>query len=307
MSLDLIAGDLMFRQENLSSPTSATSQQPPKTHHRKQYAILAVFLVIIIAVGAVLITQGNLETQTIDNPTDNSSPTADQTDYGSTLPLRLNYVVGEQMVYETTNLCINPLTDDFYLNATKTMRIISHNNGEYKVETRLSSASSSFDPPAVTTTLSKTSFASNFIRDGPPIFLKENANPIISAYLAQESVNVGDVWIIPATTGNSSLGVTGEVTLKFASIENVTVPAGTYKTMKIEITSTILNMHSDGTSGFWSFDGDTLQISGTTYLEQATCRLVKADLTQVVSDSQPTEQSPRTIYSETFLVNHTGP
>lgn len=101
--------------------------------------------------------------------------------------------------------------------------------------------------------------------------------------------------------------MTGEITLKFASIENITVLAGTYKTMKIEITSNILNINSDGTSGFASSDGETLQVNGTTYIEQATCRLIKADLTQVTTNSQSTQGSPTTQYSETVLVNHTRP
>ena len=51
--------------------------------------------------------------------------------------------------------------------------------------------------------------------------------------------------------------MTGEVTLKFADIEDITVPAGTYKTMKIEITSNTLNFHADGTSGIIILDGQT--------------------------------------------------
>lgn len=297
----------MSKQEN-HFPASTTSIQPPKTHHRRLYAILAGVLVIIIAVSAVLITQGNPANQTINDPPNSSAYIDDQTDYGSTLPLRLNYAVDEQMTYETTTIIANPLiTDEQNLNMTKTMRIISENNDEYKVETKVTFTPNSFDPPVVTTNLHKTSFARNFIPDMSTIFLKENVNPTITAYLTQESVNVGDIWVIPVSTGNSSLGLTGEVTLKFASIENITVPAGTCQTMKIEITSNTLNYHADGTSGFVSLDGQTLQINGATYVEQATCRLVKADLTQVITTSQSTEGSPTTQYSETVLVNHARP
>lgn len=62
---------------------------------------------------------------------------------------------------------------------------------------------------------------------GPQIFYNAT-NPTIMAYLAQPSVKTGDIWTKPVNTGNTSLGLTGEVTLKFMGIEEVTVPAGTY-------------------------------------------------------------------------------
>jgi len=101
--------------------------------------------------------------------------------------------------------------------------------------------------------------------------------------------------------------MTGEITLKFADIENITVPAGTYKTMKIEITSNTLNVHSDGTSGIIFLNEKTLELNGTTYLEQGTCRLIKADLTQVMTTNSPTSGITTTEYSETILAKHTRP
>ena len=293
----------MFGRENSSLPTSTTSIQPTETHHRKLYAILAG-LVIIIVVSVALISQGNLATQIIEKPT-NENPT----NYGSTLPLNLNYVVGEQMVYETTNILTNQMiTDDQSLNLTKTMHIISENDGEYKVEEKVTVVPNFIgNTPSITVNISKASYYKNFIRDVPSIFINANANPTISAFLAQKSVSVGDIWKIPVNTGNSGLGMTGEVTLKFAVIEDITVPAGTYKAIKIEITSNILNVHADGTSKILIQNGMTLQLNGTTYLEQGTCRLIKADLTQVVTTNSPTVGSTNTEYSETILVKHTIP
>lgn len=295
-----MSGDnLMFRQENSSSPSLTTSPQPTKTHHRKLYATLAGLLVIIIVVSAVLIAQGNLVTQKIENPTD----------YGASLPLSLNYVVGEQMVYETKNILTNELvTDNQNLNLTKTMRIISESDDGYKVEEKVTVVPNLIgNTPSITINISKASFCNNFIPEVPSIFYNANADPTISAYLAQKSVNVGDIWKIPVNTGNSSLGMTGEITLKFSAIEDITVPAGSYRTMKIEITSNTINLHADGTSKINIQNGMTLQLNGTTYLEQGTCRLIRADLTQLTTTNAPTIGSTSMLYSEKTLVEHTRP
>jgi hypothetical protein len=94
--------------------------------------------------------------------------------------------------------------------------------------------------------------------------------------------------------------MTGEVTLKFAGVEDVVVPAGTFKAMKIEITSNTLTFHSDGTSILKIPEGTTLQLNGVTYLEQGTCRLVKTELTQ----SGPTSLGTSTLYTERTLVEY---
>ena len=287
----------MFRQENSNS--TQPMQSTGKKHHRKLYAILAGLLVIVIVVSAVLVSQGNLATQKIENPTD----------YGSSLPLNLNYVVGEQMVYETTNILTNQMiTDGQTLSLTKTMRIISENDDEYKVEEKVTVVPNLIgNTPTITVNISKASYYNNFIPRCTVNLLSASSNPTIAAYLAQKRVNVGDVWKIPVNTGNSSLGMTGEITLKFTAIEDITVPAGTYKTMKIEITSNTLSLHADGTSGIIIPEGQTLQLNGTTYLEQGTCRLIKADLTQVITTNSPTAGNTTTEDSERILVKHTRP
>ena len=142
---------------------------------------------------------------------------------------------------------------------------------------------------------------------GPLIFYNTSSNPTISAYLAQPTVKVGEVWKIPVNTGNASLGLTGEVTLTFADLQDLTVPAGTFKTMRIEVTSNTLSLHSDGSSIIKIPDGMTLQLNGTSYIEQGTCRLIKADLTQLTTTNSPGIGRTSILYTEKTLVEFTHP
>ena len=210
------------------------------------------------------------------------------------------------MVYMTKNIVTNPseVTNAGTTNLTKTMHVTGETDGAYQVTEKVTVEPNVLgNLPSITVNISKASYYTNFIPDVPSIFINASANPTISAYLSQKSVNAGDVWKIPVNTGNASLGMTGEVTLKFAGIENVSVPAGTFKAMKIEVSSNTLTFHSDGTSILKIPEGTTLQLNGTTYLEQGTCRLIKTELTQ----SGPTDLGTSTLYTERTLVEYTKP
>ena len=126
------------------------------------------------------------------------------------------------------------------------------------------------------------------------------SNPTIAAYLAKTSVKVGEIWTIPVNTGSASDGVTGQVTLTFQGLEDLTTSAGTFKVFKIEISSGTLTMHSA------VFDSGTMQINGSTYLEQGTCRLIKTDVTHqsIIQSGITTTRS--TIVTEKTLTEYSA-
>ena len=232
------------------------------------------------------------------------------------MELNLNYAVGEHMVYDTTNIVTNQIantslaladaTNSQSYNSTGTIDVIGSNSENYTINETITSSLLSH-LPVLTLNISKASYYDNFMATGGPlIFYNASSNPTISAYLAQPTVKVGDVWKIPVNTGNASLGLTGEVTLTFAGLQDVTVPAGTYKTMRVEVTSNTLSLYSDD-SIIVTPEGMTLQLNGTSYIEQGTCRLIKADLTQITTTNSPGIGSTSTLYTEKTLVEHTKP
>lgn len=300
MALTRFSGFFMLNQET-SNPSfnPASKSASDKKPRRTLYAAIAIVFALALVVSAVLATQGGFTPQASQEP--EATP-----DYGSSMPLRLNYAVGEQMVYETKNIMTNPsAANGDSTTLTKTMHVVGENNEGYQVTEQVDATPNILgNLPSVTLNISKASYYGNFIPDVPSIFYNASANPTISAYLSQKSVNVGDVWKIPVNTGNASLGMTGEVTLKFAGIEDVAVPAGNFKAMKIEVTSNTLTYHSDGTSIIKISEGTTLQFNGTTYLEQGSCRLIKTELTQLTPTNLGTTS---TLYTERSLVQYSRP
>jgi hypothetical protein len=285
----------MIRQENFNSSNYDASkpQDSGKKHYRKLYASIAGLAVVLIVLAALFIPQGA----------------------GSPLELSLNYKVGERLVYDTTNIVTNQMvntslslpgvTNTQSYNSTITLEVISSSADNYVVNETIDPVSNFFSHPLppLTLNVSKSSYYDNFMAPGGPlIFYNTSGNPTVSAYLAQPTVEVGEVWKIPVNTGNASLGLTGDVTLTFVELQDLIVPAGTFKTMRIEVTSNTLSLHSDGSSIIKIPNGMTLQINGTSYVEQGTCRLIKADLTQLTTTNSPGVGSTSTMYTEKTLV-----
>ena len=290
----------MFNQEN-SSLTISKPNEPQangKKHDRKLYASIVGLTAVLIILAALFIPQSS----------------------GSPLELSLNYKVGEHMVYDITNTMTNQvvntslslpgITNNQSFNSTLTLDVIGSNADNYVVNETIVAVPNLFSHPLppLTLNVSKSSFCNNLmVPGGPLIFYNYSSNPAISAYLAQPSAKVGDVWKIPVNTGNASLGLTGEVTLTFAALQDLSVPAGTFKTMRIEIASNTLSIHSDGSSIIKIPDGMTLQLNGTSFIQQGTCRLIKADLTQLTTTNSPTVGSTSTMYTEKTLVEYSKP
>jgi hypothetical protein len=283
----------MFRQESSYLPSTAPSE--PKANRKKWYILLAALAVIVVIVAALMIPQGS----------------------GENMQLSLTYQVGEHMVYKTTNTVTNQIvntslslhgtTNSQSYNSTLTVDVIGIIGEGYSINETISVSPNLLGSlPPLTLNISKTDYSDNFMAPGGPmIFYNTTSNPAAFAYLSQASVKVGDVWTIPVNTGNASLGLSGEVTLTFATLQDITVPAGTYRTMRVELTSNSLTVHSDGSSILNLPQGMTLQLNGTSYLEQATCRLIEADLTQTTTINSPGVARTSILYTEKTLVEYT--
>jgi hypothetical protein len=293
----------MFRQTNQNSPAPpATEPQPHRSSRRKLYAaISAAIVVIILIAGVILVPPGRL------------------------MDLSLNYSVGEHMVYQTTNIITNysenstlesqpgglsDLVSVQSVNSTTTLDVVALKGNVYTVNMTEVNQPNLVHLPTLPLNVSKDSFYSNFIAPGYPQIFNNNTDPKVLAYLAQTSVKVGDVWTIPVSTGNSSLSYTGTVTITFTGIQEINVPAGSYKVMRIDITSDTWHINSDGTgiSAILKLpQGMTTQFNGTTYLEQSTCRLIKSTITEETTANVDGVDRISTMYTEQTLVEHTKP
>jgi len=307
----------MFKQQDNPILSSLSGiQKNDKKHHQSLYVIFAVLVVFIVIIAIVLLIPQN------EIPQNDSS----------LLELNLNYAVGECMVYEIINAGASKITNtsyspdavcsDGYGSTTITLEVLSANSENYTIK-QTNTSNTYFGPISSTLTLNiaKASYYNNFIApDGFDIF-HDVTNPLILAYLTQSAVKTGDVWTIPVSIGdvnlgvflfvrtgdNTSVGISGEITLKFAGTQEITVPAGTFQTMCIEITSTVLSAHSDDIPAINIQNGVNVQLTGTSYIELGTCRLIKSDLTHQTTINTPEIEGTATMYMEKTLVEYLPP
>lgn len=242
---------------------------------------------------------------------------------GSAIALSLNYTVGEKMTYLTTNVATNQMSNTSInvqtspqsqtYNSTSTYEVLSSDDGNYRIKLTITAElnGKSVSIPVTTNITAKTQYYDNLLPAGSPaFFFNISGNPALEACLSKSEVKAGETWQLPVSTGNASFGLTGEITLKFSDIQEITVPAGTYKVFMVELSSNNLKMHISPDNDLISastLDNSILQLNGRTYLEVGTCRLIKSELTQQTTMQQPGISGTTTIYSEKTLTEHIRP
>jgi hypothetical protein len=288
-------------QDNQSSPSPLPSEAAQMSKRKMYAAISAVAVIIILLASIIMVPPGQ----------------------GKSMNLGLNYTVGESMVYQSTitlnqtavngilELQIGYLTGlggTAHTNFTETLEVIGETSQYYTVNYTLwDRPETNLHLPALKLNVTKDSYYQNLLAsDGYQIFYNYTSNPTLTAYLTSGSVAVGDYWILPINTNNPNQGLTGEITLTFTGFQDLTVPSGTYRVMHIEIQSNTLTVHSDNNT-ITPLPQGTLQFNGTTYLEDGTCRLIKADLTQATTMTSDGVERNTTTYTEKTLIQHTKP
>ena len=290
----------MFSKADSSQPELSNTAPTPSKSRKKLYAFGGIIAIIVIA-SALFVPQA----------------------LGASLELGLNYTVGEKMTYLSTNTVTNqmsntsinvetnPLTQTY--NSTGVYEILGFDGETFTIKLTITSElnGKTLSIPITTNTTTKAHYYNSLLPAGSPaFFLNASDNPTNEAYLSKSQVKVGDTWQFPVSTGNASLGLTGEITLKFSGIQEITVPAGTYKVFVVELSSSNLIMHISPDNGIISastLDNSILQLNGRTYLEVGTCRLIKSELTQQTTMQQTGISGTSTIYSEKTLTEHTKP
>jgi len=135
--------------------------------------------------------------------------------------------------------------------------------------------------------VNKTGFSSYFSSVGTQqLVFNVSSSPFssysfVSALLARPEVKVGDTWQVPMSTGNSSFEITGNLTVTFGGIQDITVPAGTYEVFKIDFSSNNLSMNLNFPPNATGTNVPTtlnMSISGQKYLEYKTCREIESNI-----------------------------
>ncbi|MCW4024797.1 MAG: hypothetical protein NWF01_07165 [Candidatus Bathyarchaeota archaeon] len=167
---------------------------------------------------------------------------------------------------------------------------------------------------SMTEKMNKTGYSTYLLNLGSASQEIPNTSMTSASYLTQllskPEVKVGDTITIPYPNLVASMGMTGELTMTFAGIEDLTVPAGTYHVFRIDITSNDLKLSYKPSTGIPSLDVQTNMDINVTYqifMEYGTMRQIKASMQETISYQSETIEYTMHLTTDTTLSEHTKP
>lgn len=248
-----------------------TSESPPGRRRLvRKFLLVAAAAVIIIILGVALLTpQG-----------------------AATIPLNINYNVGEKMIYDadisvamrgfnlpnTTGIGLNQ--NSISTNATIALEVLSFDGETYTLNnTTTMNLLGSTQSISMIQKINKTGF-STFMFNTPNQELSYNTSmsSILTSLLDKPDVKVGETWQVPVP------GLQGNLTLTFNGLEDLTVPAGTYKVYKVSISSDNLTTQNLVPEGLSNQNIEVrMSVNGQTYVEYNTGRQIKYNMQTTAS------------------------
>jgi hypothetical protein len=271
---------------------------------RKIYFMMFAIIAILILAVTLLIPQG-----------------------AASIPLNVNYTVGEKMVYDATMTSsfqygnsdlptgiTSQLPNNTSINMQQTIEVTGF-DGEYYTLNHTMTLSTNSKPLSISLTekMNKTGYSAYLLNFGSTQQEIPNNGVTSTSYLAQllskPEVKVGDSVEVPFPSGNSSIGITGDLTMTFKGIQDLTVPAGTFKVFRIDITSNNLKMNYNSPMGSLSNFTPAnitvnLDMSSQMYIEYGTMRQIKSNMQETVSIQSATLNYGMSTNMDMTLVEH---
>lgn len=216
----------------------------------------------------------------------------------TTIPLSYSYTVGDNMTYNMTttviqfaeNMSGNPVGTPTVQTQTETinMDVISFDGENYTINetmniplSNLNSSISTF----LTFAVNKTGYVTFIMSRAGLQELSSWFGSFVSVFQKNET-KVGETWQIPLNTlmpSNSSFVFNGNVTETFGDIQNITVPAGTYRVFNVDASGTNLTMVANLPTPLNESISESFTINGQMSLEYGTCRLIDSSLQEDIS------------------------
>ncbi len=268
------------------APPQADQQPPapaPRGRFRKKLFIIpaAVLLIIIVVAAAFFIPQG-----------------------AATIPLNADYVVGEKMVYDTTmSMSLDlgsslgsiapqsPTTTN--IDAQQTIEVVGFDGENYLLNHTITMTLLN-KPMSISMMekMNKTGYSSYFLNIGdtqtevPQSSL--TGNSYLAQLLSQPEVKIGESINVPFPNNSPNIQTTGDLTIKFNDVQDLTVPAGTYRVFRIDIVSNNLKLtvnipQSAASSLLQGGLIMNLNLSCQIYMEYGTMRQIKSSLQENAS------------------------
>lgn len=272
----------MASLNEVSTPPEAPPEALKPSFGRKLHLVLGLVAIAIIAIGSIVVfTQFLLSVR------------------GETVSLGLNYSVGEKMTY-WINISVKTMGSEGSQEATWEMEVQGFDGENYTIHQTMTVGLQEF---SFTVKMNKTGYIVEYI--GLPPELEQALSsfasvPGFGSYFPKEEVRVGETWEIPFDMIVPGIDFEGTISYELSEITNVTVPAGTYEALKINIEGSDLHMEGMDFHVTWN-------ISGYTYLEKASCHLIELRLDQSMTGTTTTAMGPATSMEMTMemqLIEH---
>jgi hypothetical protein len=203
---------------------------------------------------------------------------------GETIPFGYNYTVGERLTY-SISITMDAAAGHVVETGSMNMRIVSFDGENYTIDEAVH-----YDVQGVS---QDTSFTLIVNKAGQLVGYSNLPSNLQSTYsmiqgttgvgmaLNRTEVRVGETVQIPLNMANSSLTLSGTANYKVGNIENVTVQAGTYKTFKIELSTSDFHISNQGVYMSSS-------ITGELHMEYGTCHVVDLSMQETVTGAGTT-------------------
>jgi hypothetical protein len=250
---------------------------------------------------------------------------------GATVPLNVDYAVGETMIYHQTQtvtfqannsstpyaFSAMPPQNETTISTTITAVVIDFDGQYYTFNYTVDTLSSGKSINGVTFSylekINKTGYTSHILTGDSTVRLSNSSgNPVVKGFLNKIEVHIGESWTVPLIS--QALGsVEAELTLTFVGIEEITVPAGIYNVVRVDFLSSNYTKAVTVPQSTFS-DNRTVIVptvnvilSGQMYMEYGTCKQIKSETTMTQYLSLPNQNAISINTAHKELIQHIKP
>jgi hypothetical protein len=260
---------------------SSTSTASKRRFGKKLYLLAAVIVIAVILIATLLVV-----------------PQAN----ANILPLGVKYEVGEKLTYNVTSSSTSSLLANtkttISQKSTLTLEIQSFDGEKYTISYNSTSEIGSMTESTYHIATVKQADMITFFGLLPvalqswtssALDSSNQTNPVLSAEFNQTEAKVGDTWTFPLDKADNSSTTTGQVTVTFKSIENLSVKAGTYKVFRMDITQNSQeSRNAPFVDGYYKSGTDFVR---QTYLEYGTCKQIQSSFQMNITSQIGTEKN----------------
>lgn len=222
---------------------------------------------------------------------------------GEMIPYGFNYAAGEQMTYDIS-ITISGAGQTVSETGTMGMHVLSFDGENYTInETMRLVVQGISQEASCTVKMNKTAYITDI--SGLPAETQQMYSmfmgmPGFGGFFDKTQARVGETWQVPLNVGNSSFSMAGTINYRFGEIQNITVPAGTYKTFKMEISTNDAHVSSGSVSM-------SVNMNGQIHMEYGTCRLVDMNMQESMSSSGMGQTTTASVSMQMRLIQDTRP